>query len=152
VAEDSPGRYRCPDNGQCNQFRLYESPCPGSCQRVRHSRPFPGRYPGDEWPDELVAAHYPAWHMLITAERALRDRYAAGSPLSAVTALPPGLRLEMHPAMYRLIMQDADGAKHGLGDVGSRLGVPVRVTTEVGRNAWRLVIVTEEVLAEGQAG
>ena len=142
AGQANPG---CPDGGYCNQLRLCGSMCPGNCWRVRHDRPVTGRYPGDQWPDELVAAQYPAWHMLTAVGRALREKYGTGPAV----VLPAGLRLEMHPAVYHLILQDPDGAEHGIGDVGSSAGVPVRVTTEVARNGWRLVIVTEEVLLEG---
>lgn len=142
MAESGQSSRGCPDGGLCDQLRLYDAMCAGSCQRVRHDRPLYGRYPGDRWPDEVVAAQYPAWHLLIAVRQALRGKYG----LEPWTALPAGLRLEIHPAVYYRLMRDPDAAESRIGDVGSQIGVPVKVTTDLPHGAWRLVIITEEVL------
>lgn len=64
--------------------------------------------------------------------------------------LPDGLRLEVHPAVQRVLMTDPDlwerpGRETALDDF---FPVPVRVDYELKRQ-WRLVIVTEEILLAG---
>lgn len=65
--------------------------------------------------------------------------------------LPAGLRLEVSPQVRYLLMRDQDlwerpGREGALEDF---FPVPVRVTTDLGKGRWRLVIVTEEVLLGG---
>ena len=65
---------------------------------------------------------------------------------------PAGLRVEMHPSVRRLLMVDPDLWEPPVRerDETGFFPVPVRVTADLKPGAWRLVIVTEEVLLEGQ--
>jgi hypothetical protein len=70
--------------------------------------------------------------------------------------LPPGLRLEMHPSVRQWLMTDADLLTEGEWppeEVRTEdfLPVPVKVTLDLKRDQWRLVIITEEVLLGGKA-
>lgn len=50
---DDPRDNRCPDQGYCHS----SEPCdPGQCYRVKVAGPFSGVFPGDVWPDEVLAA------------------------------------------------------------------------------------------------
>lgn len=69
---------------------------------------------------------------------------------------PAGLRLELHPAMRYVILRNPALADHFRADQPREdplpflFGTPVRVTTQdVPEYGWRLVIVTEQVLATG---
>jgi hypothetical protein len=65
--------------------------------------------------------------------------------------LPAGVRLEMHPMVYRHLLRDP---RNTFGpwpeDLGKQLGVPVKITHELPDDSWRLAIVTEDVLTEGR--
>lgn len=67
----------------------------------------------------------------------------------AIAQLPEGLRLEIHPLVYymfmRNLMQDFALTANPL----KRIPVPVKITPEMPRYGWRLVIVTEEVINGG---
>lgn len=83
---------------------------------------------------------------LVTGVReCVRENYGPGEPL------PGGLRVEMHPSVYQMLMTDPDvwDEPDRAPVVTDFFPVLVRVTTDVKRGAWRLVIVAEEVLLEG---
>lgn len=68
------------------------------------------------------------------------------------SVLPEGLRLEMHPGVYSRILRDPDTWRwrpngEGLADA---FGLPVKVTADVGRDTWRLAVVTEDVKLAGK--
>ena len=51
---------RCPDRGYCHgsQLGVASTICaPGTCLRVHTSGPLSGVFPGDRWPDEVLAAN-----------------------------------------------------------------------------------------------
>lgn len=69
--------------------------------------------------------------------------------------LPPGLRLEMHPSVRRVLMTDPDLWEPGGGAWDEApdhffAPAPVKVTMDIPAGTWRLVIVTEEVLLSGK--
>ena len=81
---------RCPDGGYCHgrSLAVGSEPCPdGSCLRVRTSGPLSGRFPGNVWPAEVVAANKIVGHTTtgraVTAGEldALADEAEAGYPL-----------------------------------------------------------------------
>jgi hypothetical protein len=54
------GIRRCPDGGGCHgpSPAVTGQPCPdGACYRVRMAGPLSGVFPGDRWPDAVLAAH-----------------------------------------------------------------------------------------------
>jgi len=72
------------------------------------------------------------------------------------TKPPEGLRLEMHPAVYYALLRDADLMRYysgGTDDMDEHLAglfrIPVKITQDLERGHWRLVIVTEDVLKGG---
>jgi hypothetical protein len=68
-------------------------------------------------------------------------------------SLPDGLRLELHPAAYQLVLADpwsADWPVTGGGVLEEAVGVPVKVDAALDRGTFRLVIVTEHVLLGGR--
>lgn len=93
----------------------------------------------------------------IALSKLLTDTY--GHPLHR--RLPDGIRLELHPYTYRLLIQDPEvlrnqfmsgglaSPRSGEEELAERFEVPVKVTRELPPSAWRLVIVTEDVLADG---
>jgi hypothetical protein len=70
---------------------------------------------------------------------------------SAGAALPEGLRLEMHPNVRLLIAPEA-GSDFWWADMRRALRMPVKVDADLPEGGWRLVIVTEDVLAGGKMG
>lgn len=74
----------------------------------------------------------------------VREHYQPGDPL------PDGLRLEMHPAVIRLLMMDQSLWEYPVREARPEdwFPVPVRATTDLGGVRWRLVIVTEELLLD----
>lgn len=75
--------------------------------------------------------------------------------------LPEGLRLELHPALLRLLMQDPEFFGPPRPDftappqtaeevLAKRAGVPVKASAELERDRFRLVIVTERELLGGR--
>jgi hypothetical protein len=79
-------------------------------------------------------------HLVTSVVSYVQCNYAPGDKR------PDGLRLEMHPAIRQLLMVDPalwDGPGSQLEDW---FPVPVKVTTDLGKDQWRLVIVTEDVL------
>jgi hypothetical protein len=83
--------------------------------------------------------------LIASIEQYLSDTY--GPP--QLRRLPPGLRLEIHPAVYRHIRCDPE---HYLWPEEMRdvTKIPVKVTHEISTDTWRLVIVTEDVLLGGR--
>jgi hypothetical protein len=69
-------------------------------------------------------------------------------------ALPDGLRLELHPAAYQLILTDPASAHWppllDAGALEETFGVPVKVDAALERGTFRLVIVTEDTLLSGR--
>lgn len=63
--------------------------------------------------------------------------------------LPEGLRLEIHPLVYHMLMRNAIEDFIMMGDPLKRIPVPVKITPEMPKYGWRLVIVTEEVINGG---
>jgi hypothetical protein len=71
---------------------------------------------------------------------------------------PPGLRLEMHPAVWYVLMTDlslwqyADGADRpgAIKAAEEKFGLPIVIDHRLPERAWRLVIVTEDVLLGGK--
>lgn len=69
--------------------------------------------------------------------------------------MPEGLRVEMHPLVYRRFVQDqsmwdiSSITRDPLEVLAERWGVPVKINPEMDLGTWRLVIVTEEVLTGG---
>jgi hypothetical protein len=67
----------------------------------------------------------------------------------------PGLRLEMHPSTRYLLYQDPELWEYGTFAepletfIPRTFGIPFKITTDVEKDHWRLVIVTEEVLLGG---
>lgn len=89
---------------------------------------------------------------------ALYDRVGAAlASQFAYSWSPPGLRLEMHPRVQYDIYRDPDtpwllqnlSPGFTTGDLESLLGVPVKVAPELPDGTWRLVAVSETVLASG---
>lgn len=57
-ADATERKGRCPDGGYCHgrTFAAGSEPCePGGCYRVSHAGPLTGTFPGDRWPDAVVA-------------------------------------------------------------------------------------------------
>ena len=75
-------------------------------------------------------------------------------PAAVPPLLPPGMRVEMHPLVRHVLMADPDlwepGWPLARNDVTGWFPVPVKVTMDLGKGEWRLVIVTEEVLLAGE--
>jgi len=84
----------------------------------------------------------------------LTDRYGP-SYLWKQQPLPAGLRLELHPSLYHTLWSDPElWSLHNIlrGEAAGLEGwfrIPVKSTNELLGCTWRLVIVTEEVLASG---
>lgn len=74
--------------------------------------------------------------------------------------LPPGLRLELHPAAWYALLTDHELWKFGrhvhtslggdIRDLAEMLGLPAEVTSKMPHGCWRLVIITEEALNGGR--
>lgn len=89
----------------------------------------------------------PAMSLLNTVYQHLDDRYPGWR---AMRQLPDGLRLEMHPVVYRKIMTDQETWAWGPQvDLSEHFQVPVKLTTELSAGTWRLVVVIENVLGSG---
>jgi hypothetical protein len=93
--------------------------------------------------------------------RELTDRYGPSFMWDQPGHRPPeGLRVELHPSVYHLLLSDAELWKYGFSGYSTELGhgaelqsqfrVPVKITADLPRGTWRLVIVTEEVLSGGE--
>lgn len=65
---------------------------------------------------------------------------------------PAGMQVQMHPLVYRLLMQHTDLWQYSANFDAwrKRFPVPVKVTPEMPEGAWRLVTVTEEVHIGGK--
>jgi hypothetical protein len=86
-------------------------------------------------------------HLIFSVNEYVQEHY---NPYGRLL-LPDGIRLEMHPAVRYALMRDLDlwerpGRETVLEDW---FPVPVKVTTDLAKDQWRLVIVTEEVLMLG---
>jgi hypothetical protein len=102
---------------------------------------------------DFAAPDCPGWtagqrtvRRLITGVREYtHEHYAPGEPY------PEGLRVEMHPDVCHLLLRDGDlwEGPSRKADVTDWLPVPVKITTDMKRGQWRLVIVTEEVRLDG---
>jgi hypothetical protein len=86
--------------------------------------------------------------LLAHVEEKLYELYGPAS----IRKLPEGLRLEMHPSVRHVLWQDPDLTRYTdqFTDVTAHFSLPVRFTVELDALAWRLVIVTEEVIDGGQ--
>jgi hypothetical protein len=92
--------------------------------------------------------------LMIAVRQRLFDEY--GPFWDRPGALPPELRLELHPLAWNIVMTSADMDWQAI-DPGTPLhdyaeqayGVPVKINPELPKAAWRLVIVTEKVLEGG---
>lgn len=85
-------------------------------------------------------------HLITSVNEYVHEHYMPGEPL------PDGLRLEMHPLVRRYLDTDPDLNYPGRSRPRDGwLPVPVKMTTDLAKDQWRLVIVTEEVLLEGKA-
>lgn len=85
--------------------------------------------------------------LISDVEAALLDKY--GPPVGRI--IPPGLRLEMHPAVRAVLLEGSATSwdmRH-YGDVRDMFAVPVIISAQLPLGRWRLVIVTEQVLAGG---
>jgi hypothetical protein len=67
--------------------------------------------------------------------------------------LPEGLRLEMHPAAYHLLLRDPSLYPGWMSDPQEEarklVPVPLKVTADLEPGHWRLVVVTEDVRLGG---
>jgi hypothetical protein len=66
--------------------------------------------------------------------------------------LPPGLRLEMHPAVRIALLKDdavAESLPFGNDPLREMFKLPVVVNMDLPEDGWRLVIVTEDVILTG---
>lgn len=79
-------------------------------------------------------------------EKALEERYG---PEWRDLPKPGGLRLEVHPLLYRAVFSDPDGYMVTGNELRDRLQVPLKVTSEMPAATWRLVIITEDELGRG---
>lgn len=89
-------------------------------------------------------------HLVTSVNEYVREHYPLSGPPYR-RPLPDGLRLEMHHSLRRLLMTDPDlWERPGLEtNVGDWFLVPVKVTTDLKADQWRLVIVTEKILMLG---
>lgn len=90
---------------------------------------------------DYLDEHYPHWDL----------QGGAG------TALPEGLRLEIHPRVHYTLAADAGTYSwpREPGDSFEELyrrtfRLPVKVTPDMPEGTWRLVVVTEDVLTGGK--
>lgn len=87
-------------------------------------------------------------HLIMSVRKYVNENY------SPVSTCPAGLRVEMQPAVQRMLMTDPDLWEHLWERPGRETAlddffpVPVRVDYEL-KQQWRLVIVTEKVLLAG---
>ncbi len=87
----------------------------------------------------------------VTALIGLVEQYVRD--LGPFPVLPEGIRLEMHPSVRHAIM------RHWMPDYRDFVSdgepkpfppqIPVKVTTDLERGAWRLVVVKEDVINGG---
>ena len=89
----------------------------------------------------------PARALLIAVRECLDERYPHWT--FRVGALPEGLRLELHPSARTRLWQD-DYTRDWPRDWSPVFRVPVKVTPDLPDGTWRLVVVTEDVLAGGE--
>jgi hypothetical protein len=87
----------------------------------------------------------------VRALLAVLDQYVLDHTpyFNAKPQLPEGLRLEIHPLVYYMIMRSADQGFRMVDEPLKRIPMPVKITPELPRYGWRLVIVTEEVINGG---
>jgi hypothetical protein len=81
---------------------------------------------------EYLDEHYPHWRV------------------NPQTALPDGLRMEMHPATRMMIMRDEESRHWPMDDLARVFCVPVKIAADLPEGYWRLVVVTEDVLTGGK--
>lgn len=110
-----------------------------------------GSYELHPWHYDVRDRNCPGWTLsdsvtreLVTSVRQyLHDHYPDD-------VYPAGLRVELHPAVSRLLMINPDlNPARGASWEETMAGyvpVPLKVTAELPRDGWRLVVVTEEVL------
>jgi hypothetical protein len=87
--------------------------------------------------------------MLLVAVTAYLDEHYSLWRLNEAR-LPAGLRVEMHPYVRYLIIRDEEARYWPADDLKTVFGLPVKVTPDLPDGTWRLVIVTEDVLAGGK--
>jgi hypothetical protein len=93
----------------------------------------------------------PARMLLSSVRDYLNENYPGWTTMSGM--LPEGLRLEMHPGVRQEVIHD----RYSWGwpsadwrDWGPVFGLPVKITSDLPEGTWRLVVVTEDVLAGGK--
>lgn len=82
-----------------------------------------------------------------------------------VSRLPVGLRMEMHPSVRQRLLTDVYLGRYGFGntcdpfigygytgdaELQEQFRVPVKITIDLPKDTWRLVIITEEVISAGE--
>lgn len=101
---------------------------------------------------QLPQPEFSTRKLLAEVTQYLGDKYGPPAPGAVTTCLPQGLRLEMHPLVYRQIVMDPD---HDIwpsrAALSERFGVEVKLADEIPEGTWRLVIMTVKVLLDGKA-
>jgi hypothetical protein len=79
------------------------------------------------------------------------DKYVRehNPPFTPRPEIPEGIRLEIHPAVYHMLLRNMAEEYISMKDPLERFPLPVKVTTDVPKYGWRLVIITEEVINGG---
>jgi hypothetical protein len=87
----------------------------------------------------------------IRALFAVLDQYVLDHTpyFNAEPRLPEGLRLEIHPYVYYMLMRSGIEDLRMMKEPLERIPVPLKITPEMPAYGWRLVIVTEEVINGG---
>jgi hypothetical protein len=96
-------------------------------------------------PDVRKDLHPNVRDLIASIEQYLLDTYGPQN----LRRLPDGLRLEIHPAVFRHIRRDPE---HYLWpeELSQVSKIPVKVTYGIPTDTWRLVIVVEDVLLGGR--
>lgn len=101
--------------------------------------------------DKMNETQRPA-RELVEAVRAYLDEHYPLWRTDPARYLPDGLRVEMHPGIYHLVLRDPDtwNWQPSTSGMNEAFGLPVRITPELASGTWRLVLVTEDVKMGGR--